>query len=97
MNYRFGLLWDVKGPGQWRFGAYFDETPQPDESVGPLLPDADRTGISAGYGRPISKKVYIDLAAMAIGFAERTTTTNSDNFFGTYKTRVWLLGATLGF
>jgi long-chain fatty acid transport protein len=95
-NYRAGLLWDVRGPGEWRFGAYFDETPQPDASVGPLLPDADRVGISAGYGRPLGKKTYLDLSVMKIEFDERTTTTNHDVFYGTYKTSVWLAGASIG-
>lgn len=95
-NYRAGLLWDVRGPGEWRFGAYYDETPQPDASVGPLLPDANRVGISAGYGRPLGKKTYLDLAVMKIEFDERTTTTNQDVFNGTYKTGVWLAGASIG-
>jgi len=95
-NYRAGLLWDVRGPGEWRFGAYYDETPQPDASVGPLLPDADRVGISAGYGRPLGKKTYLDLSVMKIEFDERTTMTNHDVFYGTYKTGVWLAGASIG-
>ena len=95
-NYRAGLLWDVRGPGEWRFGAYYDETPQPDASLGPLLPDANRVGISAGYGRPLGKKTYLDLAVMKIEFDERTTTTNDDVFYGTYKTGVWLAGASIG-
>ena len=95
-NYRAGLLWDVQGPGEWRFGAYFDESPQPDASMGPLLPDADRVGISAGYGRPLGKKTYLDLALMKIEFDERTTTTNQDVFNGTYKTSVWLASASIG-
>jgi long-chain fatty acid transport protein len=95
-NYRAGLLWDVRGPGEWRFGAYYDETPQPDESVGPLLPDANRVGISAGYGRPLGKKTYLDLSVMKIEFDERTTTTNHDVFYGTYKTGVWLASASIG-
>jgi len=65
--------------------------------VGPLLPDADRTGLSAGYGRPLGKKTYLDLALMYIRFSDRTTTTNLDVFNGRYKTRVWLFGASIGF
>jgi long-chain fatty acid transport protein len=97
MNYRFGLRWDVNGPGEWRFGAYYDQTPQPDESVGPLLPDADRTGLSAGYGRPLGKKTTIDLSVLYIRFSDRTTTVNNDGFDGRYKTRVWLAGVSIGF
>lgn len=97
MNYRFGLLWDVRGPSEWRFGAYFDETPQPEQSVGPLLPDADRRGLSVGYGRPINNKTHFDMALMWVHFAERTTTNNLDGFYGTYQSEVWLVGASIGF
>lgn len=94
-NYRFGLRW-TRDVGEWRFGVYFDETPQPEESVGPLLPDADRTGVSFGYGRDFGK-LSTDFAFMYIDFDERTTLTNNDGFFGTYDSQTWLLGATLGF
>jgi long-chain fatty acid transport protein len=94
-NYRAGLLWDVRGPGEWRFGAYYDETPQPDPSVGPLLPDADRIGYSIGYGRPINSRTYFDISVMQIDFSERTTTTNRDVFYGTYKTGVWLMATSI--
>ena len=90
-NYRVGLR---LGPEdhQWRFGAWIDESPQPDEAVGPLLPDADRVGLSLGYGMK-----RLDLALMYVEFDERTTTTNEDGFFGTYNTDVLLFGATVRF
>ncbi len=91
-NYRIGLRVDV-GANQWRFGYVFDETPQPDGSVGPLLPDADRNGFTIGFGW----RDRFDVAFMYLLFDERTTTTNYDNFFGTYDTTAWLLGATLKF
>lgn len=91
-NYRFGLRVDV-GSNQWRFGYYYDETPQPEGRVGPLLPDADRQGFSVGFGW----RDRLDVALMYLLFDERTTTTNYDNFFGTYNTNAWLLGATVKF
>lgn len=90
-NYRLGVRIGPDGR-QWRFGAWFDESPQPDASVGPLLPDADRFGLSFGYG---AKR--FDLALMYVDFDERTTTTNQDGFLGTYNTTVLLLGATVRF
>jgi len=91
-NYRIGLRLDV-GANQWRFGYVFDETPQPEGSTGPLLPDADRHGFTVGFGW----RDRFDIAFMYLLFDERTTTTNYDNFFGTYDTTAWLLGATLKF
>ena len=61
-------------------------------SVGPLLPDADRNDFTLGYGTP-----RYDIALMYVDFDTRTTTTNRDNFFGTYNTDVWLLGITAKF
>ncbi|MEM6454691.1 MAG: outer membrane protein transport protein, partial [Acidobacteriota bacterium] len=91
-NYRIGVAIDTDRGTQWRFGALYDETPQPEETTGPLLPDADRIGGTIGWGNE-----RLDLALMYLDFDERTTTTNRENFFGTYKTEVWLFGATLKF
>jgi long-chain fatty acid transport protein len=90
-NYRIGVrLGD--GQREWRFGYIHDESPQPDESVGPLLPDADRNDYTIGIGSP-----RYDVALMYVDFDSRTTTTNRDGFFGSYNTDVWLLGLTVKF
>jgi len=94
-NYRLGVTFSPNGRSQWRFGYYFDETPQPDESVSPLLPDADRNGVTVGYGW-IGDRFTADFAALYVMLKDRTTTTNSNGFNGTYETNVLLLGATLG-
>lgn len=91
-NYRIGLRLDV-GPNQWRFGYVFDETPQPEWNVGPLLPDADRNGFTIGFGWG----QRLDLAVMYLPIDKRTTLTNQDGFFGTYDTTAWLFGATVKF
>jgi len=82
---------------QWRFGAYYDETPQPEESVGPLLPDANRKGLTLGYGYTGTWK--IDAAVMYVNFDERTRNRSfpgEPNFFGTYQNEAWLFGLTFG-
>ena len=94
-NYRIGFQWTT-GVNQWRFGYVYDETPQPDESVSPLLPDNKRNGFTVGWGHH-GGRFGTDLALMYLPFGARTTTTNSDNFNGTYDTTSWLLGATLSF
>lgn len=102
-NYRLGLAFDL-GANQIRLGYVFDESPQPDESVGPLLPDADRQGFTLGYGWTIGdgqgsglRPGVVDLALMYLPFDERTITNNLDNFNGTWNTTAWLFGATLSF
>ena len=93
--YRLGASWEWPGQGEWRFGLFRDESPQPDASVGPLLPDADRTGYSAGFGFA-TEVLDVDLALMLVDFDERTTRSNDDGFFGSYQNEVWLLGTTIG-
>ncbi len=97
-NYRLGLRWNASPTSQWRLGYVFDETPQPEEAVSPLLPDADRNGFTLGYGH--TGAVGFDLSVMYLDFKERTRAKSFDNedpFFGTYNTQAILVGATLNF
>lgn len=96
MTYRAGLAWTRPRGDEWRVGLVFDESPQPDERVGPLLPDADRRGLTLGWGREFRER-SLDLALMVVDFDERTTLTNADGFDGTYRTMAWLAGVTVGF
>ncbi len=99
MNYRAGLRWTRSASSELRFGFVFDETPQQEEAVSPLLPDADRNGYTIGYGWK-GAKLKTDLALMYLDFKERTrakTFEGESPFLGTYKTQAWLFGITLGF
>jgi long-chain fatty acid transport protein len=49
-QYRFGLEWQASPVWAIRLGYVFDETPQPPESMSPLLADGDRDGYTAGLG-----------------------------------------------
>jgi long-chain fatty acid transport protein len=95
-NYRLGIRWSTSARNQLRFGYVFDESPQPDEGVGPLLPDADRNGFTVGFGHQGSR-FTTDVAVMYLPFEERETRTNRDQFNGTYNTTAWLFGLSLGF
>jgi len=99
-NYRAGFRWTTSPSGQWRFGYVYDQTPQPEQSVNPLLPDADRNGFTIGYGFTGAMKV--DLSLMYLDFKERSRSVSfaddtSGPFYGKYKTRAWLFGATVTF
>ncbi|MES1240352.1 MAG: outer membrane protein transport protein [Acidobacteriota bacterium] len=106
-NYRIGLRWSASPTTQWRFGYVFDESPQPEEAVSPLLPDADRNGFTIGYGHnpaPGQGGLGFDIALMYLPFDERTRdqsfpTTAGEapepTFFGTYNTTAYLLGVTI--
>lgn len=81
--YRAGL---EKSFGQFaiRVGYYYDNTPQPDVDVGPLLADSDRNVYTAGFGYNAERFGW-DLGAALIKFKQRSIlTAQTDNFFGTY-------------
>lgn len=96
-SYRLGVnhaatpAWDV------RFGLVYDENPQPVEVVSPLLPDADREGVSFGTGYHPGPWV-IDAAVFVLHFKTRGTMGQSQDFVnGTYKTNAALFSVNLGY
>jgi long-chain fatty acid transport protein len=100
-NYRLGLSWTAPNGSQWRAGAVYDETPQPEEAVSPLLPDANRIGYTVGYGWA-GQSTSFDLAVMYLDFDEAKSFKTFEGeegqaFFGTYQNKAWLFGLTLGF
>ena len=95
-NYRLGAKWMMGSGSELRFGIVYDENPQPDTSVSPLLPDSDRLGYTIGWGSG-GKKLTYDIALMYLTFDDRTTLTNQDGYNGTYFQTGYLLGFTLGF
>jgi len=97
-NYRLGLRWQASPTSQWRLGYVYDQTPQPEVNVNPLLPDADRNGYCIGYGWTGSWKA--DFALMYLPFKDRTRSHSLPGdgpFFGTYQTNAVLFGVTLSF
>ncbi len=100
-NYRLGVRWNAPSGSQWRAGYVHDETPQPEEAVSPLLPDADRDGVTIGWGKKHTNTSF-DVALMYLKFGDRTRTKDfisepGSTFSGTYKNSAWLLGLTFGF
>lgn len=83
-----------------RVGYIYDQTPQPIESVGPLLPDADRNDFTAGVGYNLGR-VQVDAGYMAVLFKERSTVVNGEGknyngFDGAYNTMANLFFLSLG-
>ena len=97
-SYRVGLNWTVSPASQVRFGVVYDQTPQPEEGVSPLLPDSDRTGYCIGYGH--TQGFRYDVGLMYLDFKKRTKNkflASEGPFLGTYQTQAVLLGLTLNF
>jgi long-chain fatty acid transport protein len=83
-------------PWSWRAGYYFDASPQPAEGVGPLLPDADRHGVSVGSGYRRGR-TSVDAYALYLIVPDRSTEgVNRDGYDGTYSLGTLLVGASLG-
>lgn len=89
-TFRLGVRWSGQSNSEWRVGLYFDESPQPEEELDPLLADADRVGYSLGYGTDVGG-VEAEFAVVYIDFDPRATATNRDGFNGSYENRGWIL------
>jgi long-chain fatty acid transport protein len=92
--YRAGLE-KCFGPWAIRVGYYYDNTPQPDFDVSPILPDNDRNVYTGGFGYNTERWGF-DVAAVYIAFKDRTVippTPQTDNYFGTYSEKALVLTA----
>lgn len=90
-NYKATADWDV------RFGALYDQNPQPVEAVSPLLPDSDRIGVTFGAGWHRGPWI-VDAAAFVLHFKDRSTEgRNEEGFNGTYETDAMLWSINLGY
>jgi long-chain fatty acid transport protein len=97
-NIRTGFEYRHAGTSPWAFrgGYYFDQSPQPTEGVGPLLPDADRHGICGGLGWR-NAKWSVDAYALYLIIPDRSTEgVNRDNYNGTYSDTSVLGGLSIG-
>jgi long-chain fatty acid transport protein len=79
-----GLNYQVTKSANAGVGFVYDQTPQPDSDVSPLLPDNNRVGFTVGGGYHWGSST-VEVSNLFLFFHERTTTTNSSNFNGTYK------------
>ena len=90
--YRLGVQYGLSDHLDVRLGYAYDESPVPDATLGPELPDADRNNYSAGIGY---KDTWgsIDLAYMFVDFDDRTV--SNDIQTGTYKSEAHLFGSSV--
>jgi long-chain fatty acid transport protein len=95
-TYRIGFEYRTSDQWSWLWGALYDMTPVPTESVSPLLPDAHRWGASAGFSYDMTEKIRVDLGYLYLRFEDRSTNgLDPDNFNAQYATTANLLGVTL--
>ena len=97
-GYKFGGQYALNSMLDLRAGYFFDNTPVPDATVDPLLPDSDRHSFSIGAGIHSSLGT-IDLAYMWVHFLDRTVNNQDMSTLrganGTFKSDAYLLAANL--
>jgi len=94
MSYRFGAAWALSERHELRFGALFDESPVPAETLRPSIPDADRTAVTFGYGFK-GEKWNIDAYYMPLFFDDIDAVAGEDGVIpGKYESFVNLAGVT---
>ncbi len=85
-SYRLGLRWTLSGGSQFRFGAALEPTPQPDASLNPFFPDADRKVVAFGYGLD-----WLDIGLQWVRYDDRLTFRNPNGVNGLYRNEAWIL------
>jgi len=102
---RGGFQYMVNENFALRAGFLYDKTPQPVESMDPLLPDANRWAVTGGFGYK-SGNFVIDVAYQYEPFADRKSenrglvlhpVTGANLGLGTYSTTAHLIGVSIGF
>lgn len=85
-NYRLGVEYRIDERYAVQFGGLYDDTPQPEFSMSPLLGDADRRGLTAGFSVTV-KQMRFDFSYMHLFMDQRGTDGISvDGFDVNYKT-----------
>ena len=102
---RGGFQYMVNENFALRAGFLYDKTPQPVETVDPILPDANRWAVTGGFGYK-SGNFVIDVAYQYEPFKDRTVenrgvvlhpVTGANLGLGTYSTTAHLIGVSIGF
>lgn len=89
-NYRLGFQYSFPTGFQLRAGVAFEESPQPDGTVGAFLADGDRT--VAGFGVGLD---WLQLALQWVEQQERRVATQEEGLNGNYRASSWLVGLTI--
>ncbi len=101
-QFRFGVEYQVSDNFALRGGYIYDKTPQPIQSVSPLLPDDTRNDYSIGFGYK-SGKFTLDAGYMFVDIGKRSTVDengvgrNENGFNGVYNSKADLFMLSIGY
>lgn len=90
-SYRLGMRYLATDALSIYAGYLYDESPVPDNTLDPILPDSDRQSVQVGAGYKIGD-LKIDASYMALFFEDRETTTNIHHANGQYENFAHLFG-----
>jgi long-chain fatty acid transport protein len=85
-SYRAGLELKLGTGPRLRLGYAFEQTPQPDRTVGAFLPDSSRSILAAGFGLD-----WLDVAFNWVTYQRRIVTTNVDGLNGNWRANAWMV------
>ena len=91
-QYQYNPTWVFRG------GYIFDQTPVPESTLSPMVPDADGHLFSLGIGYA-KNKLAVDMSSMVLFFEDRHTRRNVDGLNGKYTstTVTFLMSFTYSF
>ncbi len=104
-QYRIGAEYVASDKLTLMAGYVYDETPQPIESMSPMLPDGDRNDYSFGLAWQATPQLSVTLSYMAVDFEERSNVVDGvhhsydpeDNPAGSYDSAADILGIGFGY
>jgi long-chain fatty acid transport protein len=94
-EFRAGLEWQKSAELALRAGFVYDMSPAPPKAISPLLPDADRMGITAGLGYDFGA-ARVDAAFMYLIFSDADTKGEHPVLNGVYENSALLFGLDVG-
>ncbi len=90
-SYRIGGRYRFSDTYEMFAGYLFDESPIPDETLDPILPDSDRHSVQIGLGYTVND-LKLTASYMALFFDDRGTDTNILGINGDYSSFSNLIG-----
>ena len=90
-SYRLGLHYQATDQVSVFGGLYYDTSPVPDDTLDPILPDADRYSAQIGAGYDFGN-LNLQGTYMYLQFKDRETTTNYRGIDGKYESSAHMFG-----